>query len=67
MVENYVNQIANVLRRLDNNNYPLSYYMGYGWDGLTSYGYTSSRLTAAENTQNQNLRAIVDTNSQICN
>lgn len=67
MVENYVNQIASVIRGLDNNNYPLSHYMAYGWDGLTSYGYTSSRLTTAENTENQSLRAIADINSHVCN
>ena len=67
MVENYVNKIASVVRRLDKNNYPLSHYIGYGWDGLTSYGYTSSRLTDVENSQNQNLRAIADENSQVCN
>jgi len=67
MVENYVNRIASVLRALDNNNYPLSHYMAYGWDGLTNYGYTSTRLTDAENTENQNLRAIADINSTFCN
>ena len=46
--------------------YPLSHYMAYGWDGLTKYGYTAKRLTIAENTNNQNLRSIVNQNSQIC-
>ena len=67
MVENYVNEIASVIRGLDNNNYPLSYYLAYGWDGLTKYGYTSNRLTVSENIQNQNLRAIADQNSTLCN
>ncbi|WP_298339983.1 hypothetical protein [uncultured Algibacter sp.] len=66
MVENYVTQIANAVRELDNFNYPLSHYMAYGWDGLTKYGYTSKRLTSAENTINQNLRAIANQNSQVC-
>lgn len=62
----YVTQIANAVRELDNNKYPLSHYMAYGWDGLTKYGYTAKRLTIAENTNNQNLRSIVNQNSQIC-
>ena len=66
MIENYVTQIANAVRELDNNKYPLSHYMAYGWDGLTKYGYTAKRLTIAENTNNQNLRSIVNQNSQIC-
>ena len=67
MVENYVTPIANAIRELDNFKYPLSYYMAYGWDGLTKYGYASKRLTSAENTVNQDLRAIANQNSQICN
>lgn len=67
MVENYVNKIASAVRELDNNKYPLSHYMAYGWDGLTKYGYTSKRLSITENSQNQNLRAIANRASQICN
>ena len=67
MLENYVVNIASILRVLDNNNYPLSHYIGYAWDGLRKEGYASSRLTDAENTENQNLRAIADINSTFCN
>ncbi|WP_303318424.1 hypothetical protein Q4Q34_09990 [Flavivirga abyssicola] len=67
MVENYVNKIASAVRELDNNKYPLSHYLAYGWEGLTKYGYTAKRLTASENLNNLNLRAIADGNSQICN
>ncbi len=39
MADNYARPIAEAIRRLDNNSYPLEYYMGYGWDGLRKYGY----------------------------
>lgn len=39
MADNYVKPIAEAIRTLDNNSYPLEYYMGYGWDGLRKYGY----------------------------
>ena len=67
MVENYVKQIANAIRELDNNKYSLEYYMGYGWDGLRDAGYTAKRLTKTEDTKNYALRTIVDVNTQICN
>ncbi len=66
MVENYVKKIASAIRQLDDNKYPLSHYMAYGWDGLTSYGYTAKRLTEFENSKNQQLRKIADFNSSIC-
>ena len=47
MAENYVLPIARAIRTLDNNNYPLEYYMWYGWDGLEDYGYVN-RLTNDE-------------------
>ena len=67
MVENYVKPIASAIRKLDNNRYPLNYYMAYAWDGLRDSGYTSKRLTKAEDTQYYNLRNIVEVNVQICN
>jgi len=39
MADNYVKPIAETMRQLDNNQYPLEYYMGFGWDGLRDYGY----------------------------
>ena len=66
MVENYVTQIASAIRQIDNNKYPLSYYMAYGWDGLTKYGYTAKRLSISQNKTNQELRRIVEQKTQIC-
>lgn len=66
IIENYVKKIAASIRVLDGNKYPLSYYMAYGWDGLTSYGYTAKRLTKSENFKNQQLRVIADSNTSIC-
>ncbi|MEC3906016.1 hypothetical protein VOI54_03245 [Tamlana sp. 2201CG12-4] len=67
MVENYVKSIASAICELDNNKYPLSHYMAYGWDGLREAGYTSKRLTETEDTQYCSLRDIVEVNTQICN
>jgi len=39
MADKYVKPIAEAIRKLDNNQYPLEYYMGFGWDGLRSYGF----------------------------
>ncbi len=39
MADNYVKPIAKAIRAIDNNSYPLEYYMGFGWDGLRKYGY----------------------------
>ncbi|WP_299157712.1 trypsin inhibitor-like cysteine-rich domain-containing protein [uncultured Tenacibaculum sp.] len=39
MADKYVKPIAMAIRKLDNYSYPLEYYMGFGWDGLTKYGY----------------------------
>jgi hypothetical protein len=39
MADKFVKPIAEAIRKLDNYNYPLDYYMGFGWDGLRKYGY----------------------------
>ena len=39
MADKYVKPIAEAIRKLDNNQYPLEYYMGFGWDGLRSCGF----------------------------
>ena len=39
MADKFVKPIAQAIRALDNNKYPLDYYMGFGWDGLRQYGY----------------------------
>jgi hypothetical protein len=39
MADKFVKPIAEAIRALDDNNYPLEYYMGFGWDGLRAYGY----------------------------
>ena len=68
MVENYVKRIASAVRELDNRRFPLNYYMAYGWEGLEESGYTASRLTEGQDTENKNLRAIVEANfNEFCN
>ena len=39
MADKYVKSIAQSLRQLDNNKYPLNDYMGLAWDGLRRYGW----------------------------
>lgn len=39
MADNYVIPIAKAIRYLDGNKYTLDYYMAFGWEGLTPYGY----------------------------
>lgn len=39
MADKYVKPIAQALRKLDNNKYPLNDYMGLAWDGLRRYGW----------------------------
>ncbi|WP_417785522.1 hypothetical protein [Tenacibaculum sp.] len=38
MADKYVKPIAEAIRELDNNRYPLDYYLGFAWDGLRPYG-----------------------------
>jgi hypothetical protein len=39
MADNYVKPIARAIRKLDNNEYPIKYYMSFGWNGLRTFGY----------------------------
>jgi len=39
MADKFVKPIAEAIRTLDNNRYPLADYMGFGWDGLRKYGW----------------------------
>ncbi|MFK8060833.1 MAG: hypothetical protein AB8B78_12175 [Polaribacter sp.] len=43
MADKYVKPIAEALRKLDNNKYPLNDYMGFAWEGLRPYGYDGYR------------------------
>ena len=45
MAENYVKPIASAIRQLDNNRYPLEYYMWYGWEGLEGEDF-QNKLTS---------------------
>ncbi|MBN4048449.1 hypothetical protein JYU17_00585 [Flavobacteriaceae bacterium AH-315-O20] len=40
MADTYVKPIAIAIRTLDNDKYPIDYYMAFGWDGLARYAYT---------------------------
>lgn len=39
MADRYVRPIAQAIRFLDNNRYPLEDYMAFGWKGLRKYGW----------------------------
>jgi hypothetical protein len=39
MADNFVRPIAEAIRTLDNNRYPLEDYMAFGWEGLRKYGW----------------------------
>lgn len=72
MADKYVKPIAEAIRALDKNNYPLEYYMGYGWDGLRRYGYDGYwdnevyiNLDKSTSTQYYQNQEIVNNNTQI--
>ncbi|WP_109433968.1 hypothetical protein [Aquimarina sp. AU119] len=62
MTENYVTPMAKAIRELDNNKYPLDYYMGFGWDGLRAYDYQGT-LSTEESNEFYRLQAIVNDNT----
>jgi len=68
MAENYVKPIAEAIRSLDGNKYPLEYYMWYGWEGLErSYNF-NSRLSSSDKTKYNNYQEIVNNNTDVkCN
>ncbi len=70
MAENYVKPIARAIKQLDNNRYPIDYYMGFGWDGLRSYAY-SGLLSNEDSNRFDELKTIVLNNTnfdpQNCN
>ncbi len=70
MTTKYVEPIAKAIRALDNNQYPLEYYMGFGWDGLRAYDYQGI-LSNEESDELYELQAIVNQNTtfnpQNCN
>lgn len=39
MADHYIEPVAKAIRELDNNRYPLEYYLGFAWDGLRKYGW----------------------------
>ena len=43
-VDNYVKKIASAISQIDQNRYPLDYYMSHAWDGLRETGYTAKKL-----------------------
>jgi len=63
MAENYVTPIAKAVRQIDNNNFGLNHYMGFGWDGLARYGLTSNLLTNTEIDNYENLKREVNANT----
>lgn len=63
MAENYVTPIAKAVRQIDNNNFDLNHYMGFGWDGLARYGLTSNLLTNTEIDNYENLKREVNANT----
>lgn len=66
MTQYYINPIANALRQLDNNRYPLDYYKSYAWDGLRAYD-PNNTLKMEDNTKYYKYRSIVEENGNLCN
>ncbi len=75
MADNYVKPIAEAIRAIDNNAHLLEYYMGFGWDGLRSFGYDSYwdngvlvELTKQDSDEYYKLQKIVINETQVnCN
>ena len=62
MAENYVEPIARAVRQLDDNRYPLEYYLSYGWQGLEEFGH-ESLLSDQQKEDYANFRVIVEQNT----
>ncbi|WP_062056219.1 hypothetical protein [Aquimarina longa] len=62
MTDKYVIPIAKAIRELDNNKYPLEYYMGFGWEGLKANAHPSL-LTNDEFNEYLRLKSIVIDNT----
>ncbi|PHQ55174.1 MAG: hypothetical protein COC16_05670 [Lutibacter sp.] len=63
MMSYYVIPIAQAIRNLDNNSYPIEYYYGFGWSGLGRYGRDQDVITQAELDNFENLKQIVNSNT----
>ncbi len=64
MTQYYINPIAETLRKLDNNRYPLDYYKDYAWDGLR--GWEPSGASNVYDKSLVKLRKIVESNTEKC-
>lgn len=64
MAENYVQPIAEAIRALDSNSYPLEYYSLFGWDGLEKYDF-NNELTDETLSEYYSNRTTVNNNTNI--
>lgn len=65
MADKFVKPIAEALRKLDNNKFPLNDYMGFAWEGLRLYGYDGYKdngkwVTLDKNQYIGNIRKVLD-------
>ena len=65
MADKFVKPIAEALRKLDNNKFPLNDYMGFAWEGLRPYGYDRYKdngkwVTLDKNQYIGNIRKVLD-------
>ncbi|MFT7901166.1 hypothetical protein VBY74_14410, partial [Tenacibaculum ascidiaceicola] len=69
MADKYVKPIAEAIRELDNNRYPLDYYWGFAWEGLKKYGFNkyfdsnSGNLINLDDTGFNQKQALVNSTS----
>lgn len=65
MADKYIRPIAEALRQLDKNKYPLNDYMGLAWDGLRRYGWdgyydNGNWVTLDRNQYTGNINKVLD-------
>ncbi|WP_396602380.1 hypothetical protein [Algibacter sp. R77976] len=52
MVHNHVQPLANAIRELDNNTYPIDYYMAFAWEGLDQVGKITNPVLITQSQMN---------------
>lgn len=62
--EQYINPIADALRNLEGNRYPLDYYKSFAWDGLREWD-ANNLLSMEMDTNYYSFRNTVINNSEI--
>jgi hypothetical protein len=67
MTEKYINPIANTLRSLDGNKYPLDYYKSFAWDGLREWDANNLLSMEMDNDYYSYRNTVLDNSNLDCN